>query len=154
MLEQVLKANRQTEPIGRVSLLKLMLLLGDEYNIYWRGGNRLDLREEVLIALDSIEKTVLEGAPLRLKTLETVTKMSRDHLGRLFRKATGVTLVDYAQRRRIHHAALQLLSTDKTGKDISEGLGFTDSAHFTKSFQNYFGVSPNVYRQKFGRQAG
>jgi AraC-like DNA-binding protein len=153
-LEKVLRANRQNEPIARIGLLKLMLLLGDEYNVYWRNDNRLDMRPEVLTALDFIEKGVLAGDHLRLKDLEPSTGMTQDHLGRVFRKATGVTLVDYVQRRRIHHSALRLLTSDETGKDISEDLGFTDSAHFSKSFQKYFGVSPNVYRQKFGQPSG
>ena len=151
MLENVLRDNRQREPLSRITLLKLMLLLGDEYHVYWRGGNRLDLRDEVLVALNAIEKSVLAGDTIRIKDLEALTEMSQDHLGRVFRKATGVTLVDYGQRRRIHHAALRLLTTDQTAKEVSEALGFTDSAHFSKSFQKFFGVSPNVYRQKFGQ---
>ena len=150
MLQEVLRAGRHLEPIARVSLLKLMLVLGDEYNYYWRGANRIELRSEVRIALDFIERSVGAGENLKLKDLEPATDMTQDHLGRVFRKATGVTLVDYAQRRRIHHAALQLLTSSETAKGISERLGFTDSAHFSKSFQKYFNLSPNVYRQKYG----
>ena len=32
---------------------------------------------------------------------------------------------------------------------IAQDLHFTDSAHFTKSFQRYFGRSPNEYRSHF-----
>jgi two-component system response regulator YesN len=104
--------------------------------------------------MDYIEESVSEGENSNLKDLKDVIGMSQDHLGRLFRKATGVTLVDYAQRRRNHHAALRLLTTTETARGISESLGFTDSAHFTKSFQKYFNLSPNVYRQKFGLSEG
>ena len=75
---------------------------------------------------------------------------SRQHETLVFKKSTGITLVDYVQRRRIHHAALKLLTSEATAKSISEDLGFSDSAHFSKSFQKYFDLSPNVYRQKFG----
>lgn len=150
LLQQNLATGRQTESITRIGLLKLMLMLGDEYSVYWRGANRIEIPSQVRQAFDMIEKAVLSGDSLRLKDLEPAVGVSQDHLGRLFRKATGVTLVDYAQLRRIHHAALRLLTTDIMAKDISEALGFTDSAHFSKSFQKYFGVSPNVYRQKFG----
>ena len=149
-MQEVLRAGRHLEPVARVSLLKMMLLLGDEYHYYWRGDNRMDLRPEVRVALDFIELAVMTGEHLKLKDLEPATEMTQDHLGRVFRKATGITLVDYAQRRRIHHAALRLLTSSETAKDISEKLGFTDSAHFSKSFQKYFNLSPNVYRQKYG----
>ncbi len=150
ILQEVLKAGRHKEPIARIVLLKLMLIFGDEYHYYWRGDNRIELRPEVRVALDFIEQSVKTGDNLKLKDLEPATEMTQDHLGRVFRKATGVTLVDYAQRRRIHHAAQQLLISSETAKDISERLGFTDSAHFSKSFQKYFNLSPNVYRQKYG----
>ena len=122
-LQEVLRAGRHLEPIARVCLMKLMLILGDEYNYYWRGENRLDLRPEVRVALDFIERSVTSGDHLKLKDLEPATDMTQDHLGRVFRKATGITLVDYAQRRRIHHAALQLLISTETAKEISEKLG-------------------------------
>ena len=154
LLQDVLGQGRQLEPIARVTMLKLMLLLGDEYHVYWRGRNRLDLRPEVRTTMDYIEESVSEGEGSNLRELKDVVGMSQDHLGRLFRKATGVTLVDYAQRRRNHHAALRLLTTSETARGISESLGFTDSAHFTKSFQKYFSLSPNVYRQKFGMPEG
>ncbi|NNE91269.1 MAG: helix-turn-helix transcriptional regulator [Verrucomicrobiales bacterium] len=153
LLQEVLRAGRHLEPIARIGLLKLMLILGDEYHYYWRGDNRMELRPEVRTALDFIERNVTSGENLKLKDLEPATDMTQDHLGRVFRKATGVTLVDYAQRRRIHHAAYRLLTTTETAKDISEQLGFTDSAHFSKSFQKYFNLSPNVYRQKYGSTA-
>lgn len=154
MLQRVLSNGRQLEPIARVIMLKLMLLLGDEYHVYWRGRNRLDLRPEVRTTMDYIEHSVADGGSSHLKDLKDIVGMTQDHLGRLFRKATGVTLVDYAQRRRNHHAALRLLTTTETARGISESLGFTDSAHFTKSFQKYFNLSPNVYRQKFGMPEG
>jgi AraC-like DNA-binding protein len=150
LLQEALGQGRQLEPIVRVTMLKLMLLIGDEYHLYWRGRNWLDLRPEIRTTMDAIEESVADGESSNLKDLKEVVGMSQDHLGRLFRKATGITLVDYAQRRRNHHAALRLLTTAETARGISESLGFTDSAHFTKSFQKYFNLSPNVYRQKFG----
>lgn len=150
LLHDLLKAERHHEPITRIALLKLLLLLGEEFHRYMRGGNRISLRDEIRVALDFIEQAVLSGQSLRLKELEPATGMSQDHLGRLFRKATGVTLVDYAQRRRIHHAALRLLTRPDTAKEIADRLGFTDSAHFSKSFQRYFDMPPNNYRLKYG----
>lgn len=149
LLEKILGEGRTLDSLTRITFLKLLLLISDEFFHFWRGGERMDLRSEVREALDMIERCVLAGDSLKLKQLEPATGMSQDHLARVFKKATGVTLVDYVQRRRIHHAALRLLTTDATAKSISEELGFSDSAHFSKSFQKYFDVSPNVYRQKF-----
>ena len=110
---------------------------------------RIALRPEILHAMRAIEGGINFSGAVRLSTLEPLMGMSLDHLGRLFKKATGTTLVDYTQRRRVQHAARQLLFTDKTATAIAQDLHFTDSAHFTKSFQRYFGRSPNEYRSHF-----
>lgn len=47
------------------------------------------------------------------------------------------------------NAALQLL-TDKQQriKNIAYELGFTDDAHFCRSFKKYYGISPGEYQKK------
>lgn len=46
------------------------------------------------------------------------------------------------------NSALQLL-TDKeqTIKDIAFELGFTDNAHFCKTFKKFYGVTPGEYQR-------
>jgi AraC-like DNA-binding protein/mannose-6-phosphate isomerase-like protein (cupin superfamily) len=149
VLKDQLQQEQIDETLTRLTLLKIFLHIGEEYGFYWRRRNRIALRPEIMRAMRAIEGGINFSGAVRLSTLEPLMGMSLDHLGRLFKKATGTTLVDYTQRRRVQHAARQLLFTDKTATAIAQDLHFTDSAHFTKSFQRYFGRSPNEYRSHF-----
>lgn len=49
------------------------------------------------------------------------------------------------------NAALQLLTNkDQTIKSIAYELGFSDDAHFCRSFKKYYGVAPGEYQKKRG----
>ncbi len=149
VLKDQLQQEQIDETLTRLTMLKIFLHISEEFGFYWRRRNRIALRSEILHAMRAIEGGINFSGAVRLSTLEPLMGMSLDHLGRLFKKATGTTLVDYTQRRRVQHAARQLLFTDKTATAIAQDLHFTDSAHFTKSFQRYFGRSPNEYRSHF-----
>lgn len=149
VLKDQLSQEQIDETLTRLTLLKIFMHVSEEYGFYWRRRNRIVLRPEIFHAMRAIEGGINFSGAVRLSTLEPLMGMSLDHLGRLFKKATGTTLVDYTQRRRVQHAARQLLFTDKTATAIAQDLHFTDSAHFTKSFQRYFGRSPNDYRSYF-----
>ncbi len=147
-LRELIKDNRQMEPITRVSIIKLMMLIGDEYNRYWRGVNELDFLPEATHALDVIEKKIENGERFYEK------KMARGgfdlaDIETAFRDLTGLSMSNYADRRRVFHAAHRLLCTDLEPRIISKDLGFATTSQFSKLFQDIFGISPNVYRQKF-----
>lgn len=59
-----------------------------------------------------------------------------------------MTPINYLILVRLN-AALHLL-TDKqqTIKNIAYELGFTDDAHFCRSFKKYYGVTPGEYQKK------
>ncbi len=143
--------NRPVSSLLEIAFMKFLLELAAEFGIFWRHKNRIQLRGEIVHALTAVESAIARGEPLRLKSLEPAAGISIDHLGRTFKKATGSTLVDYAQRRRAHHAAhLLLVEPDLKATAVARRLGFTDSAHLAKSFQKFFGHTPNSYRETFG----
>ena len=147
-IHELLKDKRQLEPVMRVSVLKLMMLIADEHSRYWRGVKELDFQPEAKHALDTIERKVLNGEPFYEK------KMARGGyefkaIESTFRDLTGLEMGEYADRRRVFHAASRLLATDEEPRLISKALGFGTTSQFSKLFQNIFGISPNVYRQKF-----
>ena len=62
-LRGLLRDKRNLEPVTRVSLLKLMMLLADEYRRFWRGVAEVEMLPEAKYALDQIENTILQAAP-------------------------------------------------------------------------------------------
>lgn len=148
-LRDLLKEKRQLEPVTRVAVLKLMMLLADEHHRFWRGVSEVEMLPEAKHALDQIEACVLRAEPF------DAGKMSRGGfekraIDKAFEDLTGMSMTDYAQRRRVFHAACRLLNSQHEPRRISKDLGFTTTAEFGKQFEAVFDIAPAVYRQKFG----
>lgn len=80
----------------------------------------------------------LEAAAERLRT-------SVRHLGRLFRYQTGMPFRDYMLAVRMRKAAA-LVREPLAIADISEQLGYSEAANFSRDFKAFFGQSPRSYR--------
>ncbi|MCB1090730.1 MAG: helix-turn-helix transcriptional regulator [Verrucomicrobiae bacterium] len=150
LLHQSLRTGRHGEPVSRVTLLEILLLLGDEYHVYWRGGNRLAIPEEVNVALQVVETAVASGGRLPIKLLQSESGQSQEELNQAFRKHLGLSLTDYAQGRRVRHAAQRLLGSTDPVDSISANFGFSDRSQMDKAFDGAFGMAPDAYRMKFG----
>ncbi|NJO88164.1 MAG: helix-turn-helix transcriptional regulator [Chloroflexia bacterium] len=50
---------------------------------------------------------------------------------------------------KVEKAADLLLNTSFQISDISEKVGFNSFAYFTKSFKEYYGVTPSQYKNNF-----
>ena len=62
---------------------------------------------------------------------------------------SGTSFSTHAAGLRLEHAARALGSArndDATLTDIAQRFGFSDSAHFTRSFKRRFGCTPSLYR--------
>lgn len=63
------------------------------------------------------------------------------------KKIMGMTPNDYLKAMRMNKAAELLMNDTLTVAEISYKVGFEDPYYFSKSFKNYFGVSPTQYRR-------
>ncbi|MDR1602986.1 MAG: AraC family transcriptional regulator [Tannerella sp.] len=72
--------------------------------------------------------------------------LSNDHLIRLFKKEMHCTPVQYINRKKIDHARLQLIISDRSIKDIAYGLAFENIVYFYRLFKQFVGLSPSRYR--------
>lgn len=80
-----------------------------------------------------------------LDDLAREAALSRFHLLRVFRRATGMTPHAYLVNRRVARARTLLAS----GRDLAETAldsGFFDQSHFTRVFKRYTGLTPGQYR--------
>lgn len=148
-LRDLLREKRQLEPVTRIAVLKLMMLLADEHRRFWRGMTEIEILPEAKHTLDQIESYVLRGEPFE------AGKMPRGGFGKraidkAFGELTGMSMADYARRRRVFHAACRLLSGSEEPRRISKSLGFPTTAEFAAQFEEIFDIAPTVYRQKFG----
>ncbi|MCK8060141.1 MULTISPECIES: AraC family transcriptional regulator [unclassified Fusibacter] len=100
-------------------------------------------------ALDNIFSYIEENLnqPFTLEDLTSVSGFSRCHFSRLFHSFTGHTLVDYVRGRRLSEAAVRLKDSNERIIDIALEYQFSSQESFTRSFSNYFGVSPAKFRK-------
>ncbi len=103
-------------------------------------------RREVL----TVQKYIKEhySADLSLETLSSLVYLTPDYLSRLFKKDTGKSLSQYTRQVRMEKAIELLYTTNKKVVDISAEVGYPNYSYFCQSFREYFGKSPERYRQE------
>lgn len=84
-----------------------------------------------------------------LDELARLFHTNRTTLTRQFHAATGLPVMAYLGRLRIHRAALMLRDTKLSVSEITARLGFTNITHFGRAFRKQMGYSPSAYRQRF-----
>jgi AraC family transcriptional activator of pobA len=72
--------------------------------------------------------------------------ISTAHLNAICRQMSGRSALQLIHERLILEARRELIYTSMTIKEISELLGFTDPAYFTRFFKRQMGVSPKDFR--------
>ncbi|MEW6401943.1 MAG: substrate-binding domain-containing protein [Chloroflexota bacterium] len=73
--------------------------------------------------------------------------ISADYLTDCFRQELGITPITYIRRYRIHRACELLQNSDQSITQIAMAVGFSDSAHFTRTFQKEMKVTPRAFRR-------
>jgi AraC-like DNA-binding protein len=94
-----------------------------------------------------IEKK-LDDTDLSPSTIARAHSISVRYLHLLFSKR-GVTVGGWVRSRRLARcrAALTDVRKDRTITEIALKWGFSDAAHFSRSFKAAFGISPNAFRR-------
>lgn len=67
--------------------------------------------------------------------------------GKLFKKYTNMTPGDYLIHYRVIKGTEMLKDPNQSITDIAFSLGFTGASHFTKTFRELIGMTPNQYRK-------
>lgn len=84
---------------------------------------------------------------LSLESLSNHFYLSQAHFSRLFKRKTGVTLVDYIVNEKIAHAKILLSNPAIKVYEVAERIGYKSVPHFNRQFKNYTGMTPNEYRK-------
>ncbi|MEA2718717.1 MAG: AraC family transcriptional regulator [Candidatus Eremiobacteraeota bacterium] len=110
-------------------------------------GARADIAVPAWLA--SVELEVERNAERRfdLRALAATAGVHPTHLARTFRRFHGRSLGDYVTGLRIQRACRALAATDDPLSAIAADAGFTDQAHFTRTFHEVVGTTPARYRR-------
>jgi AraC-like DNA-binding protein len=74
--------------------------------------------------------------------------LSKFHLCRLFKEATGLTLIEYLNKVKVQNACRMLLETDLSVSEIGLACGFNSSMYFCKLFKESLGMTPSSFRKE------
>ena len=80
--------------------------------------------------------------------LSRIAQMSRSSYMNKFKEICKISPSAYITKIRIEAAAAMLTSTNLPITEIAVRTGFYDSSHFTKTFENFYSLSPTEYRNK------
>lgn len=124
------------------------LAINDGYRPCKRCRPELLLSNEdeiISIANQFIEKEYRSN--LALDRLAHEVGVSKFHLQRLYKKATGLSPLEYATNLKLKEAAKLLLTTNQSITEIAYHLGFKSSAHFSSLFRQHLNSTPSAYRK-------
>lgn len=104
------------------------------------------VRREILSVQDYISKNY--SRDLSVEMLASLVYLTPDYLSRLFKKSTEKSLSQYIRQVRMEKASDLLLTTNRKVIDIGIDVGYPNYSYFCQSFREYFGKSPEKYRQE------
>jgi AraC-like DNA-binding protein len=85
--------------------------------------------------------------PLSREEIAEYVGISPDYLTDCFRQELGITPITYIRRYRIRQACELLQNSERSITQIALAVGFSDSAHFTRTFQREVNMTPRAFRK-------
>lgn len=105
----------------------------------------------VLTAVDIMRNHLAD--PLDLTQLSQLAGVSTRQLNRLFYDHLKTSPMAFCRELRLEKAYTLLEKSALSIMDIALATGFTDPAHFSRTFSSQFGKSPSMARKAAGKQA-
>ncbi len=99
--------------------------------------------------LEIIEERLGDPALCRSMIADEIG-ISKPYLGRIFKEMIGISLSDAINEMRLKVVEEQLVSTNKSIKELISDVGIVNQSYFTVMFKKKYGMSPSEYRNKKG----
>ncbi len=74
--------------------------------------------------------------------------MNYNYVSGLFKKKTGMSIMEYHEKVRISEAAVLLRGSSLNISEVSDRLGFRDPLYFSRVFKKVMGYSPSEYMKQ------
>jgi AraC-like DNA-binding protein len=84
---------------------------------------------------------------ISLPQVASLAGLSRPQFHAVFKRAAGMTLIDYITQLRLTHASRLLRETDQSVAEIASAVGFADQSYFDRRFRRFFGRTPLQFRR-------
>ena len=112
------------------------------------NNNQSKLNKEFIIQYINLHY----AEDLYLEKMADVVGTSSKYFSNFFKKAFGISFIDYLNKVRIYHAREYLKNTDIPISELSNKLGYIHSRTFTSTFKKYSGIPPTEYRKQYRQE--
>ena len=119
-----------------------LAVLIDKYTADKESGELDRMSKAVMFINDRISESI------SIDEIALAANMSKYHFCRSFKRAIGLTVMEYILKTRIMLAKSMLVSEDTSVQDISEHCGFSSVSYFCRAFKEEVGKTPLEYRRK------
>src|SRR5438477_2130193 len=130
------------------AMLRLLSIFAQHLSIL---SNQLVVRREqdesanMARARQFIEKHQAE--PLSLGRVARVANISRHYFCKMFKKATGISFIDYLSRVRVEKSKTLLINPNSRISEAAFASGFQSMTNFNRAFRRIVGRSPTQFRK-------
>ncbi len=107
-----------------------------------------DLLASVMPAKNLIDEHYTED--LTISAMAELCELSETHFRRCFLAAFGMSPIAYRTSLRIERAKALLIGTYRSIGEISAMTGFSDISFFSRFFTRHTGLTPSLFRHKYG----
>ena len=105
------------------------------------------ISKPVMQCIDYIYSNIKDR--ITVQDLADHTGLSTNYLSRVFKQNLGISISDYIREKKIEKATHLLKYSDESIVDIANYLSFSSQSHFIQTFQDYTGLTPKKYRDRF-----
>ena len=109
----------------------------------------IESQKELALKANEIINSNFKDINFSVSTIADKMNMNSSTLSQIYKKTTGLRLVDKLKFTRIECAKKLLLDTEMQINDIVREIGYIDSSSFIKTFKKQTGITPGIWRSKF-----
>ncbi len=129
-----------------VKFMQILLLI---YRAYYQENRIADNLNIAKIRPAILEMHNNYSQTMPLKYYADKCNMSLSSFQHTFTKFMNTTPIQYLNKIKLETAMFLLRESDLTVTEISNNLGFSDSAYFSNLFKKKYGLNPTMYREKY-----
>ncbi len=123
--------------------------LGEILIYSWRSLNSpVYLEDDIISKISKLQKILENNYQSNIK-IQDICKdlyISTYYLTHRFTEIIGISPKQYLIQIRLNHAGKLLSNKSLSIAEVAEKSGFQDTSNFIRCFKNYFGTTPNSFR--------
>lgn len=147
-LECVSRGDARGDMLLKSELLRLFWLLEEDEGLLSREQVREGGREDMRPAMEYLMEHFREE--ISLEELAKLSHLSKSYFMSCFKKAAGMSAMEYLAQLRVHAACEALSGSGARVSEIAYRCGYGNLSNFNRQFRRIAGCSPKEYRRQIG----